>query len=76
MVLQKKKKRYYLCCMPLQNCFLFARSKQLIFNIALKMYATRSQLRKEVTKIASFFKLHVNNACSAVHNKINKIFLG
>lgn len=27
----------------------------------------------EVIKIASLFKLHVNNTCSAVHNRINKI---
>lgn len=59
--------------MPLQNCFVFARSKQLIFNMTYIFNATKSQLRKEVIKIASLFKLHVNNTCSAAHNKINKI---
>lgn len=73
MELQKKKKSYYLCCMPLQNCLLFAKSKAVNMRYDKRLSETKHQLRKEVIKIALLFKLHVNNTGSTMHNEINKI---
>lgn len=33
----RRKKSYYLCCIPLQNCFVFARNKQVLFSTAFSM---------------------------------------
>lgn len=74
MALQKKKKVIAYAVFHCRMCFVFARSKRLLVNTTHSIFsATKGQLRKEAIKIAPLSKLHVNNTCSAVHNKINKI---
>lgn len=74
MALQKKKKVITYAVFHCRMSFVFARSKRLLVNTTYSIFsATKGQLRKEAIKIAPLSKLHVNNTCSAVHNKINKI---